>query len=929
MPIARRFIDWRQPSLAAAVEFLVERYRSGQMLDLRNVILALPGGRAGRRLLELLVDRAEALSLALVPPRVLTAGHLTEELYPEQKQFADDFTQHLAWIEALQESDEELVDRVIPHRPDKNDLFAWLALTELLAQLHRELAAELLDFNDVIERGPQLATFAEAKRWQALAELQRNYLRVLDQLDVWDQQTARKVAVEKRECRTDCDIVLVGIVELNAVQRAMLEQVAERVTALVFAPSELAERFDDFGCLRLAAWQEADIDLPADRVEIVEGPGDQADAVLRTIAALDGQYAAEEITVGVQEGESLVPYLEQRFEECGIAARHGVGRSIQQTAPFRLLEAIADYLQTGRFASFAALVRHPDLTRWLLGRDIRGDWLTALDNYHSDHLPSRPPKQWGDDLMQQVYESVGQLLNGLTGKAQPLHEWSDAVVKLLLEVYGTRDLQQERDADRELSASCEKVAIAAQSLASAATQLSPRLTGAEALRLILREVEGEHIPPRAEAAAIELVGWLELRLDDAPVIIVTGFNEGLVPSARNGDQFLPNELRRQLHLMDNDHHYARDAYALAALCASRKELRIIAGRRTAKNDPLIPSRLLFARPAAELPGRVERYFNARPTQPLSRIAAGLRPGQTSVNLVVPRPQKLPETVTKMRVTEFRDYLACPYRYYLKYRLDLKTRDDTADELDGGLFGSLLHDVFRIFGEGQLTTVTTDAEAIRRELHAALDGLARKRFGKSSLPAVTLQVEQVRQRLDAFSRWQAGWAREGWRIRYVEEVIDQEQAPFVVDGKPMYLQGRIDRVDVNERDGICVVFDYKTGDQAETPEKSHRTAAGDWVDLQLPLYRHVVRALEIDGPVKLGYIVVPRDMSEGKTGAQIAEWTDAELAAADAVAANIVRKVRDEIFWPRTSPPPSFAEEFAAICQDGRLGGETEEESNDD
>ena len=60
-------------------------------------------------------------------------------------------------------------------------------------------------------------------------------------------------------------------------------------------------------------------------------------------------------------------------------------------------------------------------------------------------------------------------------------------------------------------------------------------------------------------------------------------------------------------------------------------------------------------------------------------------------------------------------------------------------------------------------------------------------------------------------------------------------PLLVDGQPMYLRGRIDRIDVHESDGQTIVLDYKSGDSVQTPDDSHRHE-GHWIDLQLPLYR---------------------------------------------------------------------------------------------
>ena len=136
--------------------------------------------------------------------------------------------------------------------------------------------------------------------------------------------------------------------------------------------------------------------------------------------------------------------------------------------------------------------------------------------------------------------------------------------------------------------------------------------------------------------------------------------------------------------------------------------------------------------------------------------------------------------------------------------------------------------------------------------------------------------------------------------------------------PIYLRGRIDRVDVHETTGETIVFDYKTGDKGETPEKAHREKQADWIDLQLPLYRHLVRAVGIEGPVRLGYIVLPKDTS--KVGEQLAEWDEPTLADADAKALEVIRAIGAEKFWPPTTDPKRtrWFSEFAVICQEDLL-----------
>jgi hypothetical protein len=453
--------------------------------------------------------------------------------------------------------------------------------------------------------------------------------------------------------------------------------------------------------------------------------------------------------------------------------------------------------------------------------------------------------------------------------------------------------------------------------------VAPEVDAATAIRLMLGRLGGERIAAGPNPHAIELLGWLELPLDDAPALAVTGLHEGAMPQSLNADLFLPNRLRRALGIVDNDRRYARDAYALSLLAASREELGVIIGRRAADRTPLVPSRLLFACREAMLPERARRLFGDGPDrrEPASASDAAATastvadPESSPVGLAVPLPEPLPEPVESMRVTEFRDYLACPYRYYLRHRLKLAAVDDAAEEMDGAAFGTLAHNVLRAFAKSEAVD-STDAERIEAELSAALDRLARSAFGRDPLPAVRVQIEQLRRRLAALAQWQAGWAVEGWRIEHAEVAPPQGSASLMVDGRPMLLTGRMDRIDINDDTGERIIFDYKTSDTADPPEKTHRKS-GEWIDLQLPLYRHLAAGLGIEGPVRLGYIVLPK--STDKVGALLAEWTDDDLREATEVAEAVVRTVRQEKFWPPETLPPSFSEAYAPICQDGQLG----------
>jgi ATP-dependent helicase/DNAse subunit B len=328
---------------------------------------------------------------------------------------------------------------------------------------------------------------------------------------------------------------------------------------------------------------------------------------------------------------------------------------------------------------------------------------------------------------------------------------------------------------------------------------------------------------------------------------------------------------------------------------------------------LVPSRLLFAADRETVARRATRFFATPvPLYELPPLAGSLVTHRAAADFPIPLPDPLQEPIDVLRVTAFRDYLACRYRFYLRHVLHLQPVDDAAEELDGGTFGTLLHEVMSDFGNGPCRD-STDPGEIRSFFDESLSDHVRERFGDQPLATVSVQIEQLRQRLRAFAETQAQWANQGWQIELTETPPrEQPGASFDVDGQPILLRGRIDRIDIHRETGERMILDYKSSDSGKKPDSVHRRG-GEWVDLQLPLYRHLARSLGLEGPLGLGYILLPKDV--GNVKFEIADWSPEDLNEADAVARDVVRRIRAEDFWPPRDPPPDFSEDLAPICQD--------------
>jgi len=239
-------------------------------------------------------------------------------------------------------------------------------------------------------------------------------------------------------------------------------------------------------------------------------------------------------------------------------------------------------------------------------------------------------------------------------------------------------------------------------------------------------------------------------------------------------------------------------------------------------------------------------------------------------------------------------------------LGLEEIERPEPEMDPMCFGILIHEALEGFATSDAKD-SPDVERIRESMLEHLGRVAGDWFGSSPALAVRVQLEMARARLKEVANWQAGWRAQGWKI-VGAEVNPKGGVELPGLDKPFRIRGKIDRIDRHEDKGTAIL-DYKTGETVEGPERTHG-GAGKWKDLQLPLYRHLAGLTNTTGKLTMGYVTVPSSPS----GVQemLVDWSDADLADADAKAREIVEKVRRGEFFDLGKKPPDVGT-FAAIA----------------
>jgi ATP-dependent exoDNAse (exonuclease V) beta subunit len=917
--IKKHWLGWSRPILHSTVDYLLDRYRQDRLWDLDSITCVLPSSMATRRLQQLLAERAFQENLVLRPPTVITSGQLPEELYEPQFPFASELEQLLCWTKVLRAAPSDFLKPLLIEVPSTTQTAPWVELASLLSSLHRELSSDLTLFSDVAERIAKDPTLAdEADRWRILAKLQRDYLDLLSSSKLWDIQTARRVAIKNNEASTTRDLIVIAAVDLYRAQRRFLEAVADRVTVLIGAPETWREGFDEYGTLKGFFWEHLPVEL--DDVQLVPRAtaNEAADEVGRQLAYLEDQYAPQQITVGVPD-PTLIPLIKERLDRIGVRGRYGAGINAGQTSPVRLLQAINDYLAESSFESLAVLVRLPAVFDALRASGkLRLDFVQEIDRYHQETLLSRLtgndwPRAIGIETLEAVVEVVEDLLKPLRLPPMKLQAWSEPLQEVLRWLFGDRVVDLDSEAGAAMMDACSIVGKAVAELGDLPESLMLDVTFSEATTWIVRQIDKTTIPPLRDPTAVELIGWLDLTLDDAPVLLLTGIHDGTVPESVNADAFLPNRLRSQLGLMDNTRRYARDSYSMHVHMRSRKHFRIVTNHHSLVGDPQTPSRLLLAVEPGRLSKRVLGLVKPMDASKLPSVRGFVPPRPVQSNLPIPKPiPGAAAAVVSLSPSDFQSYIACPYRFYLKKILRLKTIDDRSSELEANAFGTLLHETLAKMDKAE-EAKSTDAETLRVWLFHQFNAISAAKYGKHPAPVIVVQLEQARQRLAAFAAKQAQRNAEGWTIWGTEcEIKLSKPYELLVSGqRPMPIIGRIDRIDFHPQSKQFVVWDYKTGDTPADPVKAHWTKSNGWKQLQLPLYAEMVRVLGLDGNIQVGYIVLPRAVD--KVDFKLADFSTADSPDPIAFAGSITACIRNEEFWPPNFEVGNF-DDFSAICQ---------------
>ena len=930
MGIRRFFIGWEQPIVELANEFLLEEL-SEELTS--KTLVVVPSKQAARKLKNRYRENSKFDNYPIFGTPE-TALNLFEQ---DSKRPANQTEKSLAWALTLKNIKYSQLRNIFPTTPPNRSMNWALRTSNTFISLKNSLNEGGLNISDVIENEGQ--DFVDLSRWKELEHLEST---VESSLEKNGLSHLSKSFLNSPSIFGDIEqIILIGLPDPPKILTDALQSISEshKISIVIYAPDSEHSSFSDWGRPVTEHWSNHKINIPnaESAIRHVSGPDEQS----REVGIIISEHSDPFGMVGIINNDTeLIPSLKSELQKQNLNAYDPSGELCSIQEIYATLSLFRDLISSGSFESAIELLNHPEIINHIVIHNeeiqieitnqmdlfnnekdtinnhndpefVVANILASLDHIKDKHIPTSLD-------MALKFSANNERLKLTHSALKQLNEWLEqlqsdvikALPDILESIYSGREFDSEED--KEFNHTAKFLTSILDEIHSSPLQL---MDGVEQLDFILNSLKNERIPEKREPDSLDLQGWLEVLWEDSPHLIITGMNEGSIPDRIAVDIFLPDSMRSKLGLRNNETILARDNYIFNAALNWRNScgrVDLILGKESLEGTPLRPSRLLFQCDDSELPDRALSLC--------SRINSSetIHPWTSAWKL---QPMKIDmdaEIFKEISVTQFSNYLSCPFRFYLQNLMGMNDNQPVEMEMDPRQFGILFHQVLDDFGGNDEIRDSQDESEIYKFLEKRIESRAFAKFGRKLTVPLSFQINSMKERLKWFSAIQAKERSLGWKIYHSEFKIHKNNEIKI--GK-LKLKGTIDRIEQNENDGAWRILDYKTSESPKKPKDAHLQKINQstldsipdwaihkiddkyskWTNLQIPLYVHSAESILEEKNISTGYF----NLSSTQESIKIETWENFGedfLESAITCAEGVSNGISECDFWPPADSP---------------------------
>tara|TARA_R110002012_G_scaffold90609_1_gene221438 strand:+ start:271 stop:3021 length:2751 start_codon:yes stop_codon:yes gene_type:complete len=321
---------------------------------------------------------------------------------------------------------------------------------------------------------------------------------------------------------------------------------------------------------------------------------------------------------------------------------------------------------------------------------------------------------------------------------------------------------------------------------------------------------------------LQIMGMLESRVLDFETVILTSVNEGILPSGKSNNSFIPFDLKKYYKLPTYKEKDAVYTYHFYRLLQRAKNIYLLYNTEPDVLEGGEKSRLLTQLLTDENKlADITEIIAAPEITPSIKVLQTIAKDEGLMEMIRAHAEK------GFSPTSLSNYIRNPIDFYKRNLLGIDDIMEVEETVANNTFGTIVHDTLEDIYKPYLNTYleVSMLEAMKKNIRPLVIGHFAKSFadGDISRGKNLIAYNVVVRYVENFIKLElAEVEKHQIRILGVEEKLRMD---INVPGLnfPVVLKGKLDRID--EKDGVIRIIDYKTGNVT-----SSQVEIVDWEDV---------------------------------------------------------------------------------------------------
>ncbi len=297
-------------------------------------------------------------------------------------------------------------------------------------------------------------------------------------------------------------------------------------------------------------------------------------------------------------------------------------------------------------------------------------------------------------------------------------------------------------------------------------------------------------------SGLQVLGFLETRSLKFDRVFFLDANDDVISGMRNDESLVPNRVRKELGIPTYRDRERLYAYYLDLLVHHAREVDFFYIEKDKKERSRYLEQLAWN---AEKSGKLIETDSIR----------------YNVKLINTEPSPIPKTGDILPIlneleysaTSLDTYLKCPLRFYYRYILKFRERDELTEEVDNLRIGSIVHGILKRYFTSRKGIELSPVDLSTDEMNAAVDSEFSDVFGDRISGKIYVLRQQIKRRMEEFLySYQIPLAR-----KYKIKILDVETS-LKAELNGYQITGTIDRIEKRNED--VYILDFKISGNAD-------------------------------------------------------------------------------------------------------------------